>query len=270
MSRDGRAPRPLVVVSSVSPLLGAVALLVVAVAPGRALAQQPGQPPQLPMAVDLKKAAVGSWAEYNMTVGQAPPMKARMALVAKSAETNTLEMIMQGGMISMAGGKLVMQTIVDADQGAENPVKKVIMQVADHDPMEMPIDSKQQKQFHKPNAKSLIKKETIKVAAGTFKTKHYRDKTPTGDVFDFWVSEKVPPFGIVKVDSVQKQGAPGTQGPVKFELTALGKDANMTVTKPVKPFDQMQLIGQLMGGAAGPGGLVPLDASKPGSAPAQH
>ena len=241
----------------------AVFAVLVAVAPGSALAQQPGQPPQLPMAVDLKKAPVGAWAEYNMTIGQVPPMKARMALVAKSAQTNTLEMIMEGGMLSMAGGKLVMQTIVDADQDKENPVKKVTMQIADNDPMEMPIDSKQQKQFHRPDPKSLVKEETIKVAAGTFKTKHYRDKTPGGDLFDFWVSPEVPPFGIVKVDSEPKHPAPGTQGPVKFELTALGKDAKMSVTRPAKPFDQAQLIGQLMGGAKAPGGLVPLPSPAP-------
>jgi hypothetical protein len=237
--------------------------------PASALAQQPGQPPQLPMAVDLKKAPVGAWAEYNMTIGQVPPMKARMALVAKSPATNTLEMIMEGGMLSTAGGKVVMQTIVDADQDKENPVKKVTMQISDNDPMEMPIDSKQQKQFHRPDPKSLVKEETIKVAAGTFKTKHYRDKTPGGDAFDFWVSADVPPFGIVKVDSRPTHAGPGAQGPVKFELTALGKNAKMMVTKPAKPFDQPQLIKQIMGGAKGPGGLVPLDLSKSSPPPAK-
>jgi hypothetical protein len=248
-------------------ILAALAVLA-AISPARALAQQPGQPPQLPMAVDLKKAPVGVWAEYNMTIGQVPPMKARMALVAKNAQTNTLEMIMEGGMLSMAGGKLVMQTVIDADQDKENPVKRVTMQIAENDPMEMPLDSKQQKQFHKPNPKSLVKEETIKVAAGSFKTKHYRDKTPGGDTFDFWVSQDVPPFGIVKVDTDQTHPLAGTQGPVRFELTALGKNAKMTVTKPAKPFDQAQLISQLMAGATkGTGGLVPLETPKPSSSP---
>ena len=39
--------------------------------------------------------------------------------VAKSGDTNTLEMTMQGGMLSMAGGKMVVQTVVDADQTKE-------------------------------------------------------------------------------------------------------------------------------------------------------
>ncbi len=214
-----RAHRALSLFRGVAVPFLAVPFFAVLLGSSSALAQTPGQPPPLPMAVDLKKVPVGAWAEYDMTVGKLPPMKSRMALVAKSGDTNTLEMIMQGGMLSMAGGKLTMQTLVEADQAKEKPVKRVLMQIGDNDPMEMPIDSKQQTQFHKPNPKSFVKDETVKVAAGTFKTKHYRDKTPGGDPFDFWVSPEVPPFGIVKVEAEQKHGAPQAQGPVKFELT---------------------------------------------------
>jgi hypothetical protein len=239
----------------------ATALLI----PATALAQAPGQPPPLPMAVDIKKVPVGAWAEYDMTVGQLPPMKSRMALVAKNPDSNTLEMTMQGGMLSMAGGKMVVQTVVDADQGKEKPVKRVLMQIGDNDPMEMPVDNKQQTQFRKPDPKAFVKEETVKVTAGTFKAKHYREKTPSGDAFDFWVSPDVPPFGIVKVEADQKHAAGPAQGPVHFELTALGKDAKMTITKPAKPFNQGQMVGQLMGGAAkGSGGLVPIDTNKAG------
>jgi hypothetical protein len=53
---------------------------------------------------------------------------------------------------------------------------------------------------------------------------------------------------------------------VRFELTALGKDAKMVVTKPAKPFNQAQMVGQLMSGMKGAGGLTP--ANPPPSAPA--
>jgi hypothetical protein len=247
--------------------------LVLVLAPAVVRAQQPGQPPPLPMAVDLRKVAVGSWAEYNMSIGELPPMKSRMALVAKSDSTNTVEMIMEGGMLAMSGSKLIMQSVVDADQNKEKPVKKVVMQIGDNDPMDMPIESQQQSQFHKPNPKSFIKDETVKVAAGTFKTKHYRDKMPNGAAFDFWVSPEVPPYGIVKVEAEQKGGTAPAQGPVKFELTARGKDAKMMVTKAAKPFDQAAMVGQLMGGAKGAGGLRPLNLPPPsgqGAAPAKN
>jgi len=240
--------------------------VVTLLAPARVHAQGPAQPPPLPMAVDLKKVAVGAWAEYDMAVGKMPPMRARMALVGKADGTNTLEMIMQGGMLAMSGGKLAMQTVVDANQDSKEPVKKVVMQIGDHDPMEMPVDSRQQSQFHRPDPKTLIKKETITVAAGKFKTEHYRDKTPNGDPFDFWVSAEVPPFGLVKAESKPKH-PDATQQALRFELTGLGKDAKSVVTKPPKPFSQTEMIGQLMGGSKGQNGLVPLQ-SPPPAAPA--
>ena len=52
--------------------------------PAVAYAQAPGQGPPMPIATDLGKVPVGSWAEYSMVMGQMAPMKMRMALVAKS------------------------------------------------------------------------------------------------------------------------------------------------------------------------------------------
>jgi len=228
-------------------------LAVFIVIPVTALAQAPGQPPPLPMAVDIKKVPVGAWAEYDMTVGQLPPMKSRMALVAKTVDTNTLEMTMQGGMLSMAGGKMIVQTVVAADQSTDKPVKRVVMQIGDNDPMEMPVDSKQQTQFHKPDPKSFVKEETVKVAAGSFKTKHYHDKTPQGDTVDFWVTESVAPIGLVKIEMTQKSN-PMINGPIKMELTGVGKDAKTIITKKAKPFDQSALMKEMMAGAGAPSG----------------
>jgi hypothetical protein len=235
------------------PVLAAVAAPLLLLAAPAAHAQQPGQGPPLPAALDLKKVAPGSWAEYSMTVGQMPPMKSRMALVARTGSVVTMEMTMEGGMMAMSGGKLVMQTVVDADQTKESNVKKLVMQIGDNDPMEMKVEGTQPKQFQKPDPKTLVKEETIKTPAGTFKTKHYRDKTPKGEKFDYWVSPQVPPFGLVRVETENLSGGGGPQGPVKMELTAYGKDAKMTITKPPKPMDQQALMRQIMGGAGGPG-----------------
>jgi len=155
---------------------------------------------------------------------------------------------MEGEMMAMSGGKLIMQTVVDTDQTKESNVKKLIMQIGDNDPMEMKSEGMPQKQFQKPDPKTFVKDETIKVAAGTFKTKHYRDKTPKGDKFDYWVSTQVPPFGLIRVETDQVSSGGGPQGPVKMELTAYGKDAKMAITKPAKPMDQQALMRQIMGG----------------------
>src|SRR5436309_15328894 len=99
-----------------SPLLVRLAFLPLLLSlSAAARAQQPGQGPPMPLAVDLAKVPAGSWADYSMTMGKLPPMKTRMALVAKSPATHTLEMSVEGGMMAMAGGKMTMQTVLDAD-----------------------------------------------------------------------------------------------------------------------------------------------------------
>jgi hypothetical protein len=253
----------------VRPFIAALGLIAGVFVPAAATAQQPGQGPPMPLAVDLAKVATGAWAEYAMSVGTMPPMKTRMSLVGKTPGANTVEMTVEGGMMAMAGGKMIMQTVVDADTTKESPVKKLVMQLGTNDPMEMPLDPAHQRQFKKPNPKNLVKEETIKVAAGSFKTKHYRDKTAQGDTFDFWVSDSAPPLGLVKIEGEQKSN-PAARGPVKFELTAMGKDAKPAITKAPKPFDQQVFMQQMMGGAgaAPPPGAGGPPAPAAGGAPA--
>jgi hypothetical protein len=227
-----------------------------------AFAQQPGQGPPMPLALDLAKVPAGSWAEYSMVMGQMPPMKTRMALVAKSPTANVVETTVEGGMMAMAGGKMTMQMTLAP--GQEGSIKKMIMQVGTSDPMEMPPEMTDKKAFTKPNPKTLVGSETLKVPTGSFKTKHYRDKTPQGDTIDYWVSESVPPLGLVKIVVDQKSNAQ-IKGKLTFELSATGKDAKQTITKAPKPFDQAALMQQMMGGAAPAGGG---GAGKPSAPPA--
>jgi hypothetical protein len=225
--------------------------------------------PPMPSGMDLAKVPVGSWAEYAVGIGDMPNMKTRMALVGRSKGEATVEMVVEGGMMAAAGGKMIMQTVmvVDGAQGGAGEVKKLVIQVGPNDPMEMPAALAQRKQFQKPDPKALIKEETVKVAAGTFKAKHYRDTTPKGDVLDYWLSDKVPPLGLVKVVGEQKGGVAGQKGPVTFELSSFGKDAKTAVLKPVKPFDQQAFMGQVMGAAGAPAGAKGPAGPLPPAAP---
>jgi hypothetical protein len=240
----------------------ALGLILSAGIPAVANAQTgPGQGPPMPMAMDLAKVAAGSWADYAMTMGQLPPMKMRMALVNKTAAANVIETSIEGGMMA-AAGKMIMQMTLGP--GTEGAVKKMVMQLGAADPMDMPVEMSGGKPFTKPTAKGLIGSETVKVAAGTFKTKHYRDKSPQGDKTDYWVTDTVPPFGLVKLEVEQKSN-PQLQGKLKFELTGMGKDAKQAITKPAKPFDQAALMQQMMGAAAGGAGAGA--GAKPASPP---
>ncbi|HEY6475056.1 MAG TPA: hypothetical protein VI456_00655 [Polyangia bacterium] len=227
-------------------MLRPVRLLVLAVlltVPAAASAQMTQGPPT-PLAVDLAKVTVGSWAKYNMSMGTMPPMSMKMALVSRAAAGNTLEMSVEGGLAAKAGKVVTQMTLAP---GSEGTVQKLILQVGANDPMEMPVQGAQGKQFSKPDPKNLVKEETVKVAAGSYKAKHYHDKTPQGDTVDFWVSETVPPLGLVKIEMTQKSN-PMINGPIKMELAAVGKDAKPVITKKPKPFDQNTLVKQMMGG----------------------
>jgi hypothetical protein len=253
-----------------APLLhfGALALtLSVTAFATSAQAQQPGQGPPMPIAVDFGKVPVGSWSEYEVSFGGTPPMTSRMALVAKGTAGNTIETSVQGGMMAMVGGKMVMSMTLPPGAEKAGRVSKLVMQMGTADPMEMPLENGQDQQFTKPDPKRLVGTEKIEVRGGSFKTKHYREKTAAGDTYDFWVNDGVMPLGLVKLSGEQKEN-PSMKGGFKFELLARGKDAKPQITKPAKPFDQGALMKQITGGRAGgapPGGAAPAG---PGAAPA--
>jgi hypothetical protein len=241
--------------------------LLALLAPLAAHGQGMGPGNSTPLALDLKKVPVGSWAEYTMTIGMGGgmTMKSRWALVGRNSAGNTLEMSMEGGPMAMMGGKMIAKMVLVADPvGAAKPVKQMVMQMGDRDPMEMPLDmpGMPAQKFQKPDPKKLVGKEDIKVPAGTFKASHYRDKTDNGTV-DSWVSEDVAPLGMIKVTTSPKPGAVGPNGQpmpaVTMELVARGKDAKPVITKPPKPFDP-SMFG---GGHGGP----PPGAGKPAAAP---
>lgn len=226
--------------------------LVLLLAPASGLAQF-GAPNTTPLGIDLKKVKVGAWAEYGVTAnGQ--ELKSRWALVARDGKNSTLEMTMQGGPMAMMGGKMTMKMVLAPDPtAAQDPVKQLVMQMGDRDPMELPAESaRSMHKFIKPDPRKLVGAESVKVPAGTFKARHYRDSTEQA-TFDAWVSEDVPPLGMVKVSVVPKPGATGPNGQpmpqIEMQLTGRGKDARPTVTKPAKPFDPQVLMG---GGAAPP------------------
>jgi hypothetical protein len=224
-----------------------VVLALALLAPAVASAQM-GQGPPTPMVTDLAKVPTGSWAQYSMTVGSLPPMKMKMALVGKGATGNVIEMSVEGGM-SAKIGKVVTQVTMKSGADSESKVQKLVVQMGANDPMEMQTTGGQG-QFAKPDPKTLVKEETVKVASGSYKTKHYRTKTAQGDSVDSWVSDTVNPIGLVKLEMTQKSN-PMVTGPITMELSSLGKDAKPSITKPAKPYDQAAFMKEVMAGVGG-------------------
>jgi hypothetical protein len=226
-------------------LRAAFAVIVAVVLAAPAAAQTPG--PALPMGMDIRKAPLGAWSEYAVTLAEVPPFRQRFALVSRDAATSSVEMSSEGGSM-MGSGKVVVKVILETDPGKKERVRKLIMQLGDNDPMELKAESGTQKdQFAPLNPKKLVGTETLKVAAGTFTTKHYRDKgaAKDGPAVDLWVSDEAPPFGLVKLQGSVSQGDGQAKYPITMELSARGKDAKAVVTKRPQPFDQAVLMGQM-------------------------
>jgi hypothetical protein len=255
-----------------------VALGLVLAAPGAASAQMRGGGglgAPTPVGMDLGKAPVGAWAEYAVTRGDNPTRKTKLALVGREGGANVVEQSSEMG----DRGTMVTRLLLDADPSKEGGVKKIVVQRPGADPMEMPTTGMgpgggapgvgapgggrgglRGARFLKLDPKKLVGKETVKVAAGSFKADHYKDTTPNGATVEYWVSADVPPFGLVKLELTPPADAPtdrGPRGPVKMELAAKGKDAKPTITKPAKPFDPEAMRGMWGGRRDGEGGGGP-------------
>lgn len=224
-----------------------LSLFVVLCVPALARAQSPGVPVGMPMVVDLAKVDVGTWADYTMTMGGIS-LSSRWALVARDSSSNTLEMTSSGAAMAKP---VVLRLVLAADPTADSKLKKpMAIQFGQDAPMLAPPDTPVQR-FQRPDPKTLVGKEEIKVAAGSFQTSHYREKNAMGTV-DIWVSESVPPLGVVKVltsPDVDKKEPDAMQvPPATMELASTGKGAKPAITRKPKPYDPKKMGGLVGGG----------------------
>jgi len=98
-------------------------------------------------------------------------------------------------------GQMVLKHLYVLD-GNQMQIKRMIMQLPGQQPMEMPVgmggaERRTQAADFRHEAE-LIGQETITTPAGAFACQHYRLRDRSAE---FWVSEKVPPWGLVKMTS---------------------------------------------------------------------
>ena len=120
--------------------------------PLSASAQSPGGPAGMPLVVDLQNVAIGSWADYAMTMGSMS-LTSRWALVARDTKSNTLEMTTKASQMTKP---VVLRMVLSADPTGEGkPPKPMVMQFGDDAPMLVPKDTPVQK-FQHPDPKNLV------------------------------------------------------------------------------------------------------------------
>jgi hypothetical protein len=247
-------------------------------APALAQAQMRGGGglPVTPVGAPLDKVPVGTWAEYSLKRGDGPARTLRHALVGKEGGSFVIESRTQ----NQRGDKVLTRSVVAADPSQENGVKKVVIQMGDTDPMEMPVGGamagrpggggqpaggagdgerrgggfgRMGSRWLKPDPKALLGKETVKVAGGSFQAEHYRTEGRRGGTVDYWIAKDSGPFGLVKMEMDRPGGPDGDDGgKLTIELSAKGKGAKPELTKPAKPFDPEAMRARFGGGGGGP------------------
>jgi hypothetical protein len=189
-------------------------------------------PPRMPSAVDLDAVPLGRWAQYAETYLGSVTIRERVALVGKGAAGNLIETTTE----MPTGEKTVFATLfAPAPEGGVQVVRNVF-QVADDEPMQAPPLPPADQPYPRIDPRTLVGVDTITVRVGTFRAKHYRDRTTYGEQVDVWMDDSVGPIGLVRLEAEQKQH-PTIRAGFKFELVATGNDAVAQISDPARPFD---------------------------------
>ena len=128
-------------------------------------------------------------------------------------------------------GDMVIKALTLQDGGATS-VTRTIMQMPGRPATEMPAMGRlQQKQSLDIRGEAeKVGSESVTTPAGEFTTDHYRMKNGSGD---FWVSEKVSPYGLIKY-----QGKDMT-----MVLTKVVSGAKDKITGTPAPFNPSMMMG---------------------------
>jgi hypothetical protein len=204
--------------------------------PGFAVHAQPGGHTPAPQFYGKFQPVVGSWAEYQTKMknqGEAPN-KMKVSIVGKEGSSYWYEMVMQGK------GRMISKVLVSGDPEDTRNVKRMIMKNGNEPAMEMPVMGPANPPQGKPQPPKgkLVDKgmESISVPAGTFQAHHMQYQGPDG-VVDSWVSEKVPPYGVVKSQAKD----------FEMVLTGCGTGAKSLITETPKKMQIPQMPGMPKG-----------------------
>jgi hypothetical protein len=176
---------------------------------------------------------VGSGGEYEMTTDKGKTVM-EIAVVGKESVDGKDGYWFEMTVANASMGEMTSKTLTVLD-GQDTVVSRMIMQMGNRPPMEMPT------QMFKANAQKQpadirdraedVGSETVTTPAGTFATEHYKMKDGSGDA---WVAPKAGPYGLVKF-----QGKDST-----MVLTKVTTDAKDKITGTPQPFNPMMFQQQ--------------------------
>ncbi len=177
---------------------------------------------------------VGSGGQYEVTTAKGGKMTMEMVIVGKESVYGKDAYWFENTMSSaQMGGDMITKALTVVN-GADTAVSRIIMQMPNRPPMEMPA---QMVQMHGQKRPTDIRSdaedvgpESVTTPAGTFATEHYKMKDGSGDM---WIAAKAGPYGLVKF-----QGEDST-----MLLTKVITDGKDKITGTPQPFNPM-MFGQ--------------------------
>jgi hypothetical protein len=187
-------------------------------------------------------ATVGSGAVYEFKAEGKPDRTVEVELVGKDSAAGKegvwIEVTMN--VPNLNNADLVFKELVAFDaSGLQMQVLKAMVQMPGAAPMEMPetmMRVNKPIQFDDVRSNTDLGSDPVTTPAGTFSCEHYRSKNGKGE---FWISDKVAPFGLVKTEDK----APGASDNVLLIKTVT--DAKDKITGTPQPWDPMKMMQQM-------------------------
>ena len=175
---------------------------------------------------------LGSGAQYEIQRGAQDEKKTTMEIdvIGKEAADGKDGYWLETSANTPVGNMVV--KVLTVQDGGNTSVTRMIMQMAGRPATEMPsMGRMQQKQSLDIRSEAdKVGSESVTTPAGDFTADHYRMKNGSGD---FWVSDKVSPYGLIKY-----QGKDMTMVLIKQV-----KDAKDKITGTPVPFNPALMMG---------------------------
>lgn len=193
---------------------------------------------QSPMPNGVFKPVIGAGAQYETQTNDGRKVVLEFAIVGKESVNGQDGYWLETTTSGTPMGEMVIKTLTVLD-GSNMVTSRMIMQMPGRPPMEMSMQmSRMNNQRQLSDIRSQAEDlgtESVTTLAGTFSCRHYRMKDGSGDT---WVSDKVPPFGVVK-----HQGKDSM-----MVLTKVLTGVKDKITGTPQPFNPMMMMQQMPGG----------------------
>jgi hypothetical protein len=208
-------------------------IAVLALAAGSASAQM-GMGMHPPQFQGVWNPVVGSGAAYLVDSKQSHHSEMEVAVVGTETVDGKpgywMEMTMKDPRMD---GTVYMKNLIVPD-GKNTRTRRMIMQAPGQPPMEFSVEMMQHSQTQEQHADireqaERLGTESVTTPAGTFTCEHYRLKDGSADV---WVSEKVAPWGLVKM----------TGHDSNMTLVRVITNAKTHITGTPQKFDPMEMM----------------------------